>query len=88
MPCRVGADGIKPIPAEPLPPVCFGLLAQIKSYEILTVEAAIHGDTTTAYQALLAHPLGPHADCIEPVLEDLLAVHQARLPRFRSARVV
>ena len=88
MPCRVGADGIKPIPAEPLPPVCFGLLAQIKSYEILTAEAAIHGDTTAAYQALLAHPLGPHADCIEPVLEDLLAVHQAHLPRFRSARVV
>jgi 6-phospho-beta-glucosidase len=87
MPCRVGTQGIKPIPAEPLPPVCFGLLAQVKSYEILTVEAAIHGDTTAAYQALLAHPLGPHADGVETVLGDLLAIHQAYLPRFCPAQV-
>ena len=50
---------IHPLPAEPLPPACFGLLAQVKAYELLTVEAAVHGDRSAAYQALLAHPLGP-----------------------------
>ncbi len=82
MPCRVDAGGIRPLPADPLPPACFGLLAQVKSYELLTVEAAVHGDREAAYQALLAHPLGPTADRIEAVLEDLLRTNRAHLPQF------
>jgi 6-phospho-beta-glucosidase len=82
MPCRVGADGITPIPAEPLPPVCFGLLAHVKSYEILTVEAAIHGDRRAAYEALLVHPLGPSADKVQTVLEDMLETNHEYLPQF------
>ena len=82
LPCRVDRSGIHPLPAEPLPPVCFGLLAQVKSYELLTIEAAIHGDRQAAYQALLAHPLGPPADQIQAVLDDMLATHRAYLPQF------
>ena len=82
MPCRVDAAGIHPLPAEPLPPVCFGLLAQVKMYEILTVEAAVHGDRDAAYQALLAHPLGPSADCIPDVLDDMLETNRAYLQQF------
>ncbi len=82
MPCRVDADGIQPLPAEPLPPICFGLLAQVKAYELLTVEAAVHGDREAAYQALLAHPLGPAAGQIPAVLDDLLTTHQKHLPQF------
>jgi 6-phospho-beta-glucosidase len=82
MGCRVDARGIHPLPAEPLPPVCFGLLAHVKSYEILTVEAAIHGDRKAAYQALLAHPLGPSADRVQAVLDDLLKTNREYLPQF------
>ena len=82
MPCRVDGDGIHPLLAEPLPLVCFGLLAQVKAYELLTVEAAVRGDRDTAYQALLAHPLGPAADQIQAVLDDLLGTHRAHLPQF------
>jgi 6-phospho-beta-glucosidase len=82
MPCRVDRSGIHPLPAEPLPPVCFGLLAQVKSYELLTVEAAVHGDRYAAFQALLAHPLGPAADCIQTVLDDMLATNLKHLPLF------
>ena len=82
LPCRVNRSGIHPLPAEPLPPVCFGLLAQVKSYELLTVEAAVHGDRDLAYQALLAHPLGPSADRAQAVLDDLLETHRAHLPQF------
>jgi 6-phospho-beta-glucosidase len=84
MPARVDAAGIHPLPAEPLPPVCFGLLAQVKSYELLTVEAAVHGDREAAYQALLAHPLGPSADRVQAVLDDLLETHRDHLPQFWS----
>jgi 6-phospho-beta-glucosidase len=82
MPCRVDGDGVHPLPAEPLPPVCFGLLAQVKMYELLTVEAAVNGDRQAAHKALLAHPLGPSADRVEDVLDDLLETHRTHLPQF------
>ncbi len=84
MACRVDRKGIHPLPAEPLPPACFGLMAQVKSYELLTVEAAVHGSREMAYQALLAHPLGPKADKIQAVLDDMLITHKAYLPQFWS----
>jgi 6-phospho-beta-glucosidase len=82
MPCRVSRVGIEPLPAEPLPLACFGLLAQVKAYELLTVEAAVHGDRDAAYQALLAHPLGPTADKVQAVLDDVLETHKDYLPQF------
>ena len=86
MPSRVDRAGIHPLPAEPLPPACFGLLAQVKAYELLTVEAAVHGDRDAAYQALLAHPLGPRADKIQAVLDDILDTNRAFLPQFWKAK--
>jgi 6-phospho-beta-glucosidase len=82
MPGRVDSRGIFPIPADPLPLACFGLLAQVKSYEILTVEAAVHADRKAAYQALLAHPLGPSADRVSAVLDDLFETNREYLPQF------
>ena len=82
MPCQVDARGIQPLAAEPLPDACFGLLAQVKAYERLAVKAAVDGDRDAAYQALLAHPLGPAADKIGEVLEDLLVTHRRYLPQF------
>ena len=82
MPCRVDGAGVHPLPAEPLPPVCFGLLAHVKAYELLTVEAAVHGDRDAAYQALLAHPLGPAADQIQAVLDDMLETNRDYLSQF------
>ena len=82
IPSRVSRQGIQPLPAEPLPPACFGLIAQVKAYELLTVEAAVHGDRDAAYQALLAHPIGPKADQVQAVLDDMLETHKAWLPQF------
>jgi len=82
MPCKIDSKGIHPLPAEPLPPVCFGLITQVKMYEMLTVEAAVHGNRNAAFQALLAHPLGPKADRVQEVLDDLLETHKKYLPQF------
>jgi len=82
MPCRVNAHGIQPLSAEPLPPACSGLVAQVKAYEILAAQAAVTGDRNAAYQALLAHPLGPSADQVSAVLEDLLETNKPYLPAF------
>jgi len=82
MPARIDRKGIHPLPAEPLPMSCFGLLAHVKAYELLTVEAAVHGDREAAYQALLAHPLGPKADQVQNVLDDMLETNKVYLPQF------
>lgn len=82
MPCNISSNGIVPIPASPLPLVCEGLMTQVKSYEILTAKAALAGDRRAAYQALLAHPLGPSADKIQPLLDDMLKTNREYLPHF------
>jgi 6-phospho-beta-glucosidase len=82
MPSTVNKSGIKPIPTEPLPVSTFGLISAVKAYELLTVEAAVHGDRDAAYQALLAHPIGPKADKVQKVLDDMLETHREHLPQF------
>ncbi len=70
------------MPADPLPPVCAGLIANVKAYEILTAEAAVTGNRNAARQALLVHPLGPEADQVGDVLEDLIRTNKPYLPQF------
>jgi 6-phospho-beta-glucosidase len=82
MPAIINKDGIHPIPAKPLPPAQYALIAAVKMYELLTVEAAVNGDRKSAYLALLAHPLGPEANLIQSVLDDMLQINKAFLPQF------
>jgi len=82
LPAKVGRRGIHPLPAAPLPPSCFGLIAQVKMYELLTVEAAVRGDKNALYQALLTHPLGPSGDKVQAVMDDLLETNRQWLPQF------
>jgi 6-phospho-beta-glucosidase len=82
LPARVDKSGIHPLPAAALPMAEFGLVSAVKMYELLTVEAAVHGDRKAAYEALLVNPLGPKADKIQAVLDDLLETNKAHLPQF------
>ena len=82
LPAKVDKRGIHPLPASPLPPACFGLISQVKMYELLTVEAAVKGDKNALYQALLTHPLGPSADKAQAVMDDLLETNRQWLPQF------
>lgn len=83
LPATVRRSGITPIAAAPLPPFAFGLLAAVKSYEILTAQAAVTGDRNTAYQALLVHPLGPALPNAEKVLDDMLETNRKYLSQFK-----
>jgi 6-phospho-beta-glucosidase len=84
LPCDVNRKGVQPIPTDPLPQACFGLLAQVKAYELLTVQAAVHGDRDAAYQALITNPLGPKPDKAQAVLDDMLETNKQHLPQFWS----
>jgi 6-phospho-beta-glucosidase len=82
LPARVDRSGVHPIPAPPLKGAPAALVAAVKAYELLTVEAAVLGDRRAAREALLAHPLGPEADRVGALLDDLLETNRALLPRF------
>jgi 6-phospho-beta-glucosidase len=82
LPARVDKQGVHPLPAANLPMAEFGLVSAVKMYELLTVEAAVHGDRKSAYEALLVNPLGPKADKVQAVLDDLLETNKEHLPQF------
>jgi 6-phospho-beta-glucosidase len=82
MPCKINRAGIHPNPASPLPSACYNLLAQVKEYELLTVEAAVKGDRKILCEALAAHPLGPKTDRIQAVAEDILETNREYLAYF------
>jgi 6-phospho-beta-glucosidase len=73
--CRVDARGAVPIPVGPIPLSFRGLVQAVKSYETLTVQAAIERSRTLAWQALVAHPLCGDLDVARPLLEEMLAAH-------------
>jgi len=82
LPASVDRRGARPLAARPLGGAPAGLVAQVKAYELLTVEAAVRGDRRAAREALLAHPLGPEADKVPAFLDDLLETNRKHLPRF------
>jgi 6-phospho-beta-glucosidase len=82
LPCIIDKEGAHPIETPSLPAVCNGLIAQVKAYEQLTVEAAVHGDRKALYQAILAHPLGPDAHIIPAFMDDLLEINRTYLQNF------
>lgn len=82
MPCRIDRSGAHPLLTEPLPLYNYVLLEQVKRYELMTVEAAVHSDSNAAYRALVNHPLGPDDDEVDLVLRDMLETNRAFLPNF------
>jgi len=82
LPCLIDSRGAHPLPTEPLPLCVEGLLHIVKGYELLVAQAAFTGDRDQALQALIAHPLGPDTDWAEQVLQEMLDVNRAHLPRF------
>lgn len=57
VPCLVNANGAQPLHVGSVPETVRELLAQVKHYERLTVEAALGGSAETARRALAANPL-------------------------------
>ena len=74
--CRVDGDGPSPLPVGAVPLAFRGLVQAVKTYETLTVEAAVTRSRSVALQALLAHPLVGDLDLAEPLLDEMLAAHQ------------
>jgi 6-phospho-beta-glucosidase len=81
-PARIGSAGASPVAQAPLAPELLGLVQRVAAYERLAVKAAVGGDRTAAFKALLAHPLVGQAAPAEQLLEGLLRAGAAYLPQF------
>lgn len=87
VPAVIDASGARPLSMGHLPPQIRGLIQAVKSYEELTIEAAITGNRDTARLALMAHPLVPSWDAACALLTDILAANREYLPQFAQAEV-
>jgi len=78
--CVVDSAGPHPIHFGPIPLPIRGLIQAVKSYESLTVQAAVEGSKRVALQALMAHPLVVSWEVAQPLLDELLAANREWLP--------
>jgi 6-phospho-beta-glucosidase len=82
IPCVVNAAGIFPVRQPKVPDSVWGLVAAVKNYEQLAVDAAVTGSRRKALEALLAHPLVMDYDTAVPLLDEMLAANRSFLPQF------
>lgn len=80
--CIVTKQGPLPIPLRKIPASVRGLLAAVKQYENLTIDAAVQGDRQTALQAMAHHPLVPTVSIAEQLLDEMLEQNKQYLPLF------
>ncbi|MFW5436950.1 6-phospho-beta-glucosidase [Paenibacillus apiarius] len=80
--CVVTAQGPIPLPPRRVPEHIKGLLHAVKTYEQLTIEAAVSGDRGIALQAMVHHPLVPSVSVAKTLLDEMLEANRAYLPQF------
>ena len=82
IPCLVSANCIQPLNVPAIPAAVQGIIAAVKNYEQLAVEAALTGERQTALMALMAHPLVGDYDIAHPMLAEMLEANRDYLPQF------
>lgn len=80
--CVITKDGPKPLAMGDLPVPVKGLVQQIKSFERVTIEAAVTGDYNKALLAMTINPLVPSDTVAKQILDEMLEAHKEYLPQF------
>ncbi len=80
--CYITKDGPVPVKIGALPKATNGLIQEIKSFELASVEAAVSGDYNKALLAMMINPLVGSQKYAIPVLDELLMAHRKYLPQF------
>ncbi|MCS6039626.1 hypothetical protein LNP20_20375 [Klebsiella pneumoniae subsp. pneumoniae] len=66
----------------PLPPAMNGLTQQVKAFERLTIEAAVHGCRESALLALVTNPLVGNVTDAQALLDEVLTINRQWLTQF------
>ncbi len=80
--CIITKEGPVPIAIGDLPVEVRGLVQQIKSFERVTIEAAVTGDYSRALVAMTINPLVPSDRTAKLILDEMLEAHREYLPQF------
>ncbi|MGO4540121.1 6-phospho-beta-glucosidase [Paenibacillus sp. 2TAB19] len=80
--CVVTAQGPIALPPQRVPEQIKGLLHAVKTYESLTIKAAVTGDRGIALQAMVHHPLVPSIAVAKQLLDEMLESNKSYLPLF------
>jgi 6-phospho-beta-glucosidase len=75
-------SGPRPVSMGRLPLAVRGLVMQIKTFERLSIEAAVEGNYDKALLALAVHPLTPNERVAKTIVDELMAAHKKYLPNF------
>jgi 6-phospho-beta-glucosidase len=59
-----------------------GLLHEVKTYERLTIEAAVTGSRDLVLQALVHHPLVPSVSVVKILMDEMLEQNRPYLSAF------
>jgi 6-phospho-beta-glucosidase len=78
----IDAQGARPLTFGPLPPAMNGLTQQVKAFERLTIEAAVHGCRDSALLALVTNPLVGNVTDAQALLAEVLTLNRQWLPQF------
>lgn len=80
--CLVTKQGPIPLAVGKLPTPVYGLVQQIKSYEITAIDAAVTGSYEKALLALCINPLITNDVDAKNMLDEMLEAHKKYLPQF------
>ncbi|MBC8951451.1 6-phospho-beta-glucosidase [Xenorhabdus sp. PB62.4] len=81
--CVVDAQGAHPLVFGQLPDSMLALTQQVKTFERLAIEAAVHGDRKAALLALVTHPLIADVALDSSLLNEVLDINRMYLPQFQ-----
>ena len=82
IPVYVDAGMIRPFNVGTIPDECLGLMKQVKSYEQLTIQAAVEGSYEKALHALTIHPLVADETLAEKILNEYIQAHGVNFPKL------
>lgn len=79
IPCTINSKGATPIATTAMRPDIHALVTTVKDFELLTIQAAVNGDTEAAIRALIANPLGPDLSVAPKLWKRLKEEHKGLL---------
>ncbi|WP_066870669.1 6-phospho-beta-glucosidase [Clostridium mediterraneense] len=82
--CIITKNGPVPLKIGELPVAVKGLVQEIKTFERLTIEAAVEGNYEKAVLALAVNPLVASDSLAKTLVDELLEAHKDYLPQFKS----
>jgi len=84
--CVITKEGPRPVGIGDLPVPVRGLVQQIKSFERVSIDAAVSGDYHKALLAMTINPL-VHSDTVaKEILDEMLEANKPFLPQFNSSK--